>query len=146
MRAVPKGLGPASRRRCALFRVVVLAMVLGGCAAPAQLAPGAVDCDGSSAPGRWMLQPGGVLQGVVADTRGKPIVGALVHIRPVGADSASAAREAGTAGHGAFAFDGISPGRYEARANAPAHGTWTGTVELAEDQGTIPRIQLCTGR
>jgi hypothetical protein len=126
--------------------LITLAMLLGGCVTRGQLAPGAVDCVGSSAPDRWTLQPGGVLQGVVADTRGKPIVGARVQIRPVSADSASAARESGTAGHGAFAFDGISPGRYVARAAAPAHGTWTGTVELAEEQGTIPRIQLCTGR
>jgi hypothetical protein len=138
--------GPASRGRCAGLWIVTLAMLLGGCVAPGQLAPGAIDCDGSSAPGRWMLQPGGVLQGVVADTRGKPIVGAVVHMRPVGADSASAPREAGTASHGAFALDAIAPGRYVAHAAAPAHGTWTGTVELAEDQGTIPRIQLCTGR
>lgn len=93
-----------------------------------------------------MLQGGGVLQGVVADTRGKPIEGALVHIRPLGADSTSVEREASTASYGAFAFDGIRPGRYVARANAPAHGTWTGTVELSETEGTIPRIQLCTGR
>jgi len=146
MRTVGEWIRHAPRFGAASLPIIVLAVLLGGCVAPRQLAPGAVDCEGSSAPGRWMLQPGGVLQGVVADTRGKPIVGAVVHVRPLGADSASAAREASTAGHGAFAFDGIDRGRYVARANAPAHGTWTGTVELAEQQGTIPRIQLCTGR
>ena len=93
-----------------------------------------------------MLQPGGVLQGVVASSANGPLVGATVRIQPSGADSASGTRETRTASQGAFALDSVSPGTYVARASATGHGVWTGTIELAEDRGTIPRIQLCTGR
>jgi hypothetical protein len=126
------------RARC---RAPVLAMMLGGCAGLPGTPP-PVTCEGSSAPDRWTLQTGGVLQGAVADTRGLPITGATVRIRRVGADT-RAERETTTAGQGAFAFDSITPGRYTAQADAPRRGTWRGTVEVAEDRGTIPRIRLC---
>lgn len=137
---------PASRRRTASRGAVVMAMALGGCAGVRPLPPGAYGCEGSTAPGRWMLQPGGVLQGVVAEMEGPPLVGAVVRIRPLGTDSVSGAREAQTATQGAFALDSMTPGRYVASAGAPGHGAWTGTVELVEGRGTTPRIQLCTRR
>jgi hypothetical protein len=120
---------------------LALATAVGGCAGMMGTAP-PVECEGASAPDRWTLQAGSVLQGVVADTRGLPITGATVRMRPVGGDSA-AARETVTAGQGAFAFDTLSPGRYVARAGAPRYGTWQGIVELAPDGGTVPRIRLC---
>lgn len=122
-------------------RAIALAAGVGGCAAMLGTAP-PVTCEGSSAPDRWTLQTGGVLQGVVADTRGLPIPGATVRMRPVGADIA-ATRETTTAGQGAFAFDSLPAGRYAARAEAPRRGAWEGTVVLAEDRGTVPRIRLC---
>jgi hypothetical protein len=123
--------------------MLVLAMMLGGCAGAGQLA--SRGCRGSSAPELWTVQPGDVLQGVVGDTRGQPIVGAHVHMLPLGANSAAVEREAHTGGHGAFAVDSVPSGRYLARAGAPGHGAWADTVELAYGRGTVPRIQLCTG-
>jgi hypothetical protein len=126
------------------WRAIVLAVAVGGCASfPGS--PPAVRCEGSGAPDRWTLQAGGVLQGVVSDMRGRPLSGATVRIRPVGADS-TADRETRSANQGAFAIDGVASGRYAARAAAPGYGTWTGTVEVARDRGTVPRIRLCSGR
>ena len=43
-------------------------------------------------------------------------------------------------------LDSMAAGTYVAHASATGHGVWTGAIELAQDRGTIPRIQLCTGR
>ena len=123
--------------------VLLTALVLGGCATASQLPPGTVRCRGSSAPGLWTVQTGDVLQGVVANVWGRPIEGAHVRVRPLGSDS-TADRQAETVGQGAFGMDSVPPGRYLARAHAPAHGLWVDTVELAYARGTVPRIQLCT--
>lgn len=123
---------------------LLLAVMLGGCAGAGQLPPGSVRCRGSTAPERWTVQAGDVLQGVVADTHGRPIVGAYVRMRPLGTHDAVVEREAQTGSYGAFAVDSVPAGGYLARAAAPDHGAWAGTVELAYDRGTIPRIQLCT--
>lgn len=127
------------------WRTIVLVMLtVGGCASfPGS--PPAVRCEGSSAPDRWTLQAGDVLQGVVSDLRGRPLPGATVRIRPAGADS-TADRETRAASQGAFAFDSVPPGRYAARAAAPGYGAWAGTVDVARDGGTVPRIRLCSGR
>ena len=103
----------------------------------------AVRCEGARA--RWMLQAGGVLQGVVASTRGIPLTGATVRMRRLGA-GASAERETRTASQGAFAIDSVDAGRYAASADAPGYGTWRDTVEVAAAGGTVPRILLCSGR
>lgn len=123
--------------------IFLLALVLGGCAAAGPLPLGAVRCRGSSAPAVWTVQPGDVLQGVVGDTYGRPIVGAHVRVRRLGADS-TAERPGETGRHGAFGIDSVPPGRYAAHAHARFHGVWVDTVELAYDRGTVPRIQLCT--
>lgn len=132
------------RRAGAGGRATVLAMLLSGCASfPG--APPPVRCEGSSAPDRWTLQAGDVLQGVVSDMRGRPLPGATIRIRPAGADS-TAERATRSVNQGAFAFDSVASGRYAARATAPDYGTWTDTVEVAPDRGTVPRIRLCSGR
>jgi hypothetical protein len=129
--------------RCSSHAALLLALALGGCAAAGQLPPGSVRCRGSSAPELWTVQAGDVLQGVVGDVRGQPLVGAHVRMRPLGADS-TAERLGETGRHGAFGIDSVPPGRYLARAYARSHGVWVDTVELAYDRGTVPRIQLCT--
>jgi hypothetical protein len=140
MRGSRMGVGRAASGR----RAMVLMMALGGCASFPGSAP-AVRCEGSSAPDTWTLQAGGVLQGVVSDLRGRPLPGATVRIRPAGADS-TADRATRSVNQGAFAFDSVASGRYAAQATAPGYGTWTGTVQVAPDRGTVPRIRLCSGR
>lgn len=132
------------RRGMRIARGAVGLMMLGACAGMLGSAP-AVRCEGASAPDRWMLQTGNVLQGVVSTTRGLPIPDATVRIRPLRADT-TAERTAQSASQGAFAFDGVDAGRYVAQATAPGYGTWRDTVELAANRGTIPRIRLCSGR
>lgn len=122
---------------------VVLAMMAGGCAGVLGSAP-AVKCTGSNAPDRWTLQAGGVLQGVVTSTRNLPLPGATVRLRPLRADTA-AARAATSVTQGAFAIDGVAPGRYVAEASYPGYGTWLDTIDVAPNVGTVPRIRLCSG-
>jgi hypothetical protein len=136
-------MGHAQRIPVAPRCVVVLAMALGGCAGTGHPFP---RCRQATAPEHWMLQPGNVLQGIVGDTEGRPVEGAVVRMRRLGTDSASPEREARTANEGVFALDSIPPGRYEARAARVGYGPWADTVELAEDPdvGTVPFIQICT--
>lgn len=135
----------AHRAGCrALALAAMLTTVSSGCAGMLGSAP-AVRCEGARAPDRWMLQAGGVLQGVVASTRGVPLTGATVRMRRLGA-GAAAERETRTASQGAFAIDSVDAGRYAANADAPGYGTWRDTVEVAAAGGTVPRILLCSGR
>ncbi len=120
-----------------------LLLALGGCAVATDLPPGSVRCRGSTAPQVWTVQTGDVLQGVVGDTYGRPIVGAHLRVRPLGADS-TAERPGETGRQGAFGIDSVPPGRYVVRAHARFYGVLVDTVDLAYDLGTVPRIQLCT--
>lgn len=70
------------------------------------------------------LRPGASLAGLVVDTEGQPVSGALVRVRPA-RDDAADPWEAQTDDEGRFAFDTLRPGMQRVEASAPGYDTAT---------------------